>query len=123
MSIAQRLYHVAPDPIKRLGFNAYARYLRWLREGPGLEKKISLLEHLDRASREEVAIYQLSRINELMSWSKANVPYYRDVLGNIPCNTGGLENLSDLRAPARETGHAEPDEGILPQLREGVVDP
>ena len=36
MGIGQKLYDISPDSVKALGFNAYAAYLRWLREGPRL---------------------------------------------------------------------------------------
>ncbi len=31
MGIGQKLYEISPDPVKALGLNAYAAYLRWLR--------------------------------------------------------------------------------------------
>ena len=96
MGIGQKLYDISPNPVKALGFNAYAAYLRWLREGPKLAEKISILQRLDRAPREEVTAYQLARLNELISWSQSNVPYYRDVLANTPARNGSLKSLAEL---------------------------
>ncbi len=95
--IAQKVYQLSPDPLKALGLNAYAAYLRWLREGPNIKEKISILETLDRAPREEVATYQLARLNELISWSQSNVPYYREALAKLPAANRTLQTLLDIQ--------------------------
>ena len=97
MGIGQTLYKVSPDPVKVVGFNVYAAYLRWLREGPKLKEKIATLESLDRAPEEEVAAYRLARLNELIFWAQSNVPYYREALRHIPVANGGLRSLADLQ--------------------------
>ncbi len=97
MGVGQKVYLLFPKSLKALSFNAYAGYLRWLRKGPNFEEKVSVLESLDRSPHEKVEAYQLARLNELISWSQSSVPYYREVLGNVPIANGCLQSLADLQ--------------------------
>ena len=58
------------------------------------EENISKLEYLTKS---EIESYQLTKLNLLLEYAYANVPYYKDILNNIGIGNKGVKNLEELK--------------------------
>jgi len=58
------------------------------------EKYISKIEYLTKS---EIESYQLTKLNLLLEYAYANVPYYKDILNNIGIGNKGVKNLEELK--------------------------
>lgn len=56
------------------------------------EKYISKIEYLTKS---EIESYQLTKLNLLLEYAYANVPYYKDILNNIGIGNKGVKNLEE----------------------------
>ena len=95
-AVTDRIYEAAPPALKRVLMDVYAAYLHYVREGAPMDAAIDDLERIDRQDRREVESLQLERLNELLAWSDARVPYYRGrlLVGSGP--QGRLASLAEL---------------------------
>jgi phenylacetate-CoA ligase len=87
------IYDALPSPLKRVAMDAYATYLRSIREGDPMRSAMRDIERVDHADPITVRAYQLERINRLLSWADQHVEYYR---GNVLVGSGSGQLLASL---------------------------
>ncbi len=105
-SLLQKLYWIAPYPVKNWMASANARKLDRQRYGPEFEQIIDKIAEHDKWSTERLLEYQCQQLRSLIRHAVTKVPYYRRLFterGIEPDSIAEPEDLQRLPILEKET--------------------
>lgn len=90
------IYRRLPNPIREFSGKMYRSLPVDLRFGKSYSETVKEIEKTNNFSKSEIETYQLEKLNFLLKHCATNIPYYKDILGNMDSSYTYFNDLQSL---------------------------
>lgn len=111
------LYRSLPTWAQHAAVSAFGVYWRWLRFGPGYERRVAEYLQRESLSREEWKEYQAERLQTLLPRAADRVPYYRSAWSSREKRSAAAGHLQGLPVLEKDPIRRDPSAFLAEDIR------